>query len=334
MSNKKIINSYDFEIDNKLPKNIFRCHFFKTAYDDIPRNIDLNMAYCSIKDVDLLDYKICCTKHDGEKLAQYCNCQSFLEKMGNMYDKDRLELRSLKLMKESVEAAGKSSRTARNATFISLIMLIVAGFGLWLAYVGPQQEKDNKMQEQIKYIYRNINANEDIFISNINGLRYLKEDTKIDDLPFNYLELNLSSDMHDELQRKIGLVNYRFLLYYSENTNSLNSIINKIKDGFYSNKLNKKDKTIYFDLMEELSKEDWKDTKFNYQMDTGCLLKILRESFPYIIDNRNSQVECNNDSLSRIYHYFGYLEVETPAWMKPKFKEALKEQNIDAWWIN
>lgn len=331
-------NNYNFEFEeNKCPKNIFGCHFFKTEKDDIQGiRINKNEAYCSIENEILTDYKKCRSKHDIK--VNYPGCQSFLEKLGYMADKDRLELRNLQLIKNSLNQTNKSISIARGMFVVSIIALLVAIAGPILSYYlfiqQPERDKQARIEEQIKYVYRNINANEDIFISNINDLRHFSEAAKIDNLPLNYLELDLTADIHDELQKKIGLVNYRFLLYYVENTNSLNKIINNIKERFYTNNLKINDKIIYSSLMDKLNKEKWEDTKFNYQMDTGCLLKILQESFPYISDIRNQQMECDSNSLNRIYYYFGYLEVETPAWMKPKFKEALKERGIDAWWLD
>lgn len=336
MKEFKVIPDHHFIFEDEHPKNIYGCHFFKTFRDDVlGTKIEKNEAYCSLKNEILNDYNICIKKHCIN--FKHPGCQSFLEKLGNMDEKSRLELRNLQLIKDSLRQTNKSISISRWMLLVAVFALFVAIAGPILSYYlfveQPKRDKQIKIEEQIKYVYRNINANEDIFISNINDLRNFKSNTQIDNLPFNFLELDLTPDIHDELQRKIGLINYRFLLYYSENTNSLNILINRIKNGFYSKNISPKDKDIYSDLMDMLSKEGWKDTKFNYQMDAGCLLKILQESFPYIVDDRNKQMECNHDSLNRIYYYFGYLEVETPLWMKMELKDALKERGTDAWWI-
>ena len=101
MKSSQKIQNYDFKFKEEYPQNIFKCQFFKIAADDVPgRQINKGEAYCSIRDEVFTDYKICCTKHDGNQPDNYLHCQSYLEKFGNMYDKDRLELRNLKLMKE------------------------------------------------------------------------------------------------------------------------------------------------------------------------------------------------------------------------------------------
>lgn len=224
-----------------------------------------------------------------------------------------------------------------------ITLVLVTPFTVYLGLTQPDRDRKADSEQSIKnqttLLYRTIVANEDIFIENINNLREFSDATTSQLLyfPNNYIYEDLNLEIQDELQNQIGLVNYKLLLYYIDQTNLLNKTISDMREslrneGFESEKfvVNKK---FYHDLMSYLNQESWENTKFNYQMDTGCLLKILQEAFPFIRDERNSQIECGTDSLNRIYYYFGYYEVDTPSWMKPKLKDALGERGIDAWWI-
>jgi len=233
-----------------------------------------------------------------------------------------------------------TNRIIVTATVISLVF--VTPMSIYLAVTQPERERKIERQNQIKSevltLYRTIVANEDIFIDNSNSLREFMESTSLNTLPSNYIKENLNLGIQDELQNKIGLINYRFLLYYIEQTNLLNDTILEIKRDLPANGLESQNivesKNFYRDLMNYLSQEGWEETKFNYQLDTGCLLKILQEVFPYIHDERNVSIECRNESLNRIYYHFGYYEVDTSQWMKPRFREAMKDRGVDAWWID
>jgi len=344
---KNNIKNFEFEKDeNNNPKNIFHCQFFKVGTEaNIASNailVGYGQAFCSIKEKELKDYKECCTKHEGDKPNNYQHCQAYLERLGNMNDKNRLELRNLKLMKESVVSAGKSTKVAAIAAWAAVITVIITGLGVYFTYIQPEREKiksdEIETKNNIVSFYRTIAANQTAFIDNSNIIHDFASTTTFYNLPFNYLANDIPTTIQDELQRKIGMINYRYLTYYIEQTKILNESINNLKTGLMYEGLNSNNFTelrqSYIDLMSYLSEDSLEKTKFNYLTDTECLLHILRESFAYIRDPRNELAECRNESLNRIYYQYGYLEIDTPEWMKSKFIEALKERDINAWWIN
>ena len=143
-------SSYIFEKDKKgYPKNIFNCQFFKTQ-DQVDKDPDFTSriamgdsaldlvrstkerVYCSIRRQILEDYRICCTKHEGTSPDAYLHCLSYLERLGNMSDKERLRLRELHLMSESTRTAqkaaissAKSARASTIAAWVAVVALII-----------------------------------------------------------------------------------------------------------------------------------------------------------------------------------------------------------------
>ncbi|EKD43244.1 MAG: hypothetical protein ACD_72C00396G0005 [uncultured bacterium] len=214
--------------------------------------------------------------------------------------------------------------------FITLIMAVTSCVSVYFAFIQPERDKkiagEIEKQNKILSLYREINANEDIFISNVNNSNNFYTSTKEIDLPFNYITENLDLGIQDELQKSIGLINYRFLLHQIELTNTLNERISSIKNNFYNKNINIKNENSYKNLMDYLSIESWKETKFNYLKDSGCILAILQKTYPYIKDERNKQIVCETDSLNRIYYHFGYLPIDTPTWMKPLLRDAVKSR--------
>lgn len=219
-----------------------------------------------------------------------------------------------------------------------LVTILYSSAVLYLGFIQPERKQRAELESKIVSLYRDIITNEDVFISNTNNLNEFKELISIDTLPYIYIQQSLNLDIQNELQNKIGLINYRFLLYYMEQTNLLNNVINKLKIDFSEEGLKSErlieNKKFYINLMEYLTEAGWKETKFNYFIDTECLIYIMRSAFPYIKDERSDQIKCRNDSLNRIYYHFGYLEIDTPEWMKVDLKKALEERGIDAWWID
>ncbi|MFA6307130.1 MAG: hypothetical protein WC639_04980 [Patescibacteria group bacterium] len=136
--NKKEINNFEFEFEYDKPRNIFKCQFFKVGYEDEKLGygkIDKDKAYCSIRDEELSNYKTCCTKHEGQEPSKYLHCQSYQEKFGNMSDKDRLELRNLKLIRESVIKADQSVQQARRANILNWVMLFITLISVFLQFI-------------------------------------------------------------------------------------------------------------------------------------------------------------------------------------------------------
>ncbi len=135
----------------------------------------------------------------------------------------------------------------------------------------------------------------------------------------------------------MGISQFQFIQYYLEQTKDLNRAIENLKVSFVDAGagsdifLQRRDR--YLDLLRYSNAEKL-NTKFHYQLDTSCILDILRVHFHYIKDSRMETNGCSNDSLNRLYYFFGYYPKDTPEWLHPKFKEALKERGIDAWWVN
>jgi len=217
------------------------------------------------------------------------------------------------------------------ATKFLIIVTLLVSFGV--AFGVPMWEKRSRTREEITFLYRSIVANEDVFGTNLNNREKFKNSTDISNLPEDLINYNIGGDLHEILQKKLGLINYRFLLYYLNQTRFLNDLnkelsLNLIENGPNSNEY-KNTKQIYLETLDYLNGEKL-NTKFNYFSDTDCLLYILHKSFNYLtIDKRNEGLDCSNDSLNRIFYWFGYLPDDTPDWLAPRLKEAVKERGVE-----
>lgn len=230
----------------------------------------------------------------------------------------------------------KLARTNKWLVGVTIFLVIATILGtLFLPYWTDKKELKNKTRG----IYNSIIANEDIFITNINNIDEFKKTVSINTLPRNYIQQEIDPIIRNEIQKRFGVVNYQFFLYYIEQTNSLNSIIDELKTSFLKNGAQSQETikygNYYLELMNYLSKEGWKETKFNHLIDTECLVHLMRLAFPFIKDLRSEKAECRDESVNRIYYYFGgYIETDTPNWMKPLLKRALEERGLDASFIN
>jgi len=225
----------------------------------------------------------------------------------------------------------KTVRWTVVAVFVSIIFSILS---LYFAVIQPAYDKNIQneidIENNIKSFYTSVATNEVIFTNNSNELNQLKSNTSYKFLPNKYINFDLQTTAQETLKNKIGMMNYEFLMNYSDQTRLLNNLIDALNSSIVAQGINSKsfnnEKETYLDLMNYLNLEKWDETKLNYGMDSNCLLNILRASFSYIKDERNSLSTCANDSLNRIYYYFGYFPVDTPTWMKPLLRDAVKSR--------
>lgn len=207
----------------------------------------------------------------------------------------------------------------------SIIISSIVAFGV------PKYEEIRKQQAEIQSVYKQIVTNADIYISNINNKKNLEKSNQVSNLPESFLEYNnISDETKKIIQDKMGLVQYRFFLYYIQQTNFLNQEIQELKSSYIISGLNSKEylntKAVYFNTVDYLAQEKL-NTKLNYQIDSGCLQYFFEHEFSYLkTDGRGKMLECLNDSLNRIFYHFGYLPADTPSWLVPQLKTALNER--------
>lgn len=201
---------------------------------------------------------------------------------------------------------------------------------LFVAFVVPWYQRIQEGRAEIQAVYKNLIVNQDIFISNSNNIREINKGGKISDLPESFIEDNISREARRVLQDTLGLVQYRFFLYYFQQTVLMNEEIEQminysiITNAESLKQINPTGK--YLKTMEYLSLENW-DTKLNYQKDTECLQYFFEHSFLYIKpDGRGKAPECDYWSLERLFNHFGYLEADTPRWLKIQLREALNHR--------
>ncbi|MFH0805555.1 MAG: hypothetical protein V1901_01530 [Patescibacteria group bacterium] len=132
---------YSFEkTGDNYPKNVFRCHFFRVGTDGQKKcglfgEDSESKVCCSKKEEIIIDYKTCCTKHEGDSPDKYLHCQTYLEKMGNMSDEKRLKLRDVKLAKISIDTSKKIlketlKKPSWKGRIIGIILALIAVFSV------------------------------------------------------------------------------------------------------------------------------------------------------------------------------------------------------------
>src|SRR3989338_2175267 len=161
--------------------------------------------------------------------------------------------------------------------FTLIISLLAVGITVWIAYTSPQLQRNEETNNEIVSLYRNIIANEEIFIAN-DYREFLKNPTVVN-IPEPYINYPISGKVHEILQRKFGIINYRYLLYYLNQISLLDDIQKKMatevitsgSDSVASKRL----MSLYSELSIQLGGEDQKwETRLNLINDTGCLLYI------------------------------------------------------------
>jgi len=205
--------------------------------------------------------------------------------------------------------------------------------GISVAFGVPLYQKMTEEHAEIQAVYKNLVVNQDIFISNSNGVRELIKRGAISDLPELFIEDDISKDARKALQDIFGLVQYRFFLYYLQQTTLMNEEIKQMRDNFIASgvksfaQLNSTKK--YLATMELLNTEAL-DGELNYQKDTECLQYFFEYNFSYLtIDGRGKAPECSNGSLERLFNNLGYLPDNTPAWLVPQLKRMLDARESD-----
>jgi hypothetical protein len=217
-------------------------------------------------------------------------------------------------------------RTARVSLWVGIGAIIVS---LIIAIGVPIYQQDYQTRSELSALYGTIDANGNIFITNADDMRGFEASDTIANLPDAYLSYPIPNDLQQPLELKLGMVNYTFLLYYEEETILLNQTRDTLNTFLITKGANspeyKNAKQVYVRTMNYLSEDGWNQTKFNYVADPGCLLYLLQTGFGDSIpaSKFDKFMACSNDSLNRIFYWFGYLPPLTPAWMNPLLRDAL-----------
>jgi hypothetical protein len=219
-------------------------------------------------------------------------------------------------------------KTARISLWIGLSAIAAS---LIIAIGVPLYQQYHQSQTELSALYRTIDANSDIFVNNYDNMRFFVASDTIANLPDAFVDYTIPDDLDQPLQQKLGMVNYTFLLYYVDETKFLNQIRDQlntslITDGAASTQY-KNTKQVYIATMNYLELDGWKDTKFNYGIDADCLDYLLQTAFSSIpVSKFDKSVTCSDNSLNRIFYWFGYLPPLTPDWMLPLLKNALNQR--------
>ena len=150
---------YSFEkTGDDYPKNAPNCHFFKVGVDGqkecgpFGENSE-NKACCSRREEIIIDYKLCCTKHEGGDPDRYWHCRMRLSKSGNMSDENRLKLREMELRKVGIKTSGKILERVSTVRWWNKPWIIIVGllgviatiialwWGFWVYHNPPSPEE-------------------------------------------------------------------------------------------------------------------------------------------------------------------------------------------------
>ena len=210
-----------------------------------------------------------------------------------------------------------------------IISLIAVGITVCVAYASPRLQREEEVNNEITSLYRNIIANEEIFIAN--DYREFIKNPSITNIPEPYIDYPVSGKVHEVLQRKFGIINYRYLLYFLNQVSLLDNIQKKMTsevvafgpDSTQSKRLIK----LYSELSIQLGGDNQKwETKLNLIDDTGCLLYVFQRSFDFlVIDDRDRTVSCGDESLNRIFGMYGYLPGNAPNWFEDELRKAVRK---------
>lgn len=201
-----------------------------------------------------------------------------------------------------------------------------------VSFKVPANQKTELNHDEIQAVYKNLVINQDIVITNLNAINAFASSTEISDLPESFIENNISDSARRTIVDRFGLIQFRFFLYYIQQTALLNSEILQLRNNYISLGPTSTNyvlaKNSYLKTITYLSGEKF-STKFNYLKDSECIKYIFEQSFNYLdVDGRGKLRECSNDSLNRLYYYFGFLPDDTPNWLIPKLKNALDERGV------
>ncbi len=231
---------------------------------------------------------------------------------------------------EELETKRKFAHDNRNL-FVNVLTIAVA---LFVAFFVPSWEislqEKHREKADIQSLYQSIIANEDIFISNFNTIKYAQNNGLPVSTPEFHIEFPVTEGVHKKLQRGLGIDQYRFLLYFLNQTELLNQQIKVVRGAMAeSSPLSAHDMRVrsFYTTMESLENGDWETAKFNYIHDTSCILYMFQKTFPSIeINERESTISCSTESLNRLFYHFGFIRAEIPDWLVPELKAALNER--------
>jgi hypothetical protein len=216
----------------------------------------------------------------------------------------------------------------RNAWF----NVVAMGISLFVAFFVPPWEQSlrqrNEERAAIQSLYQTIIANGDIFSSNYNDLKRAVATSSAMFLPEPYIEFPIQENVHKVLQNGLGINQYRFLLYYLNQTLLLTQLNQEVRiDLQQRGPVSARDLESakrYQKVLDSLDMGGWKDSKFNYTVDTECLTYIFQKTFDFIAEaKRDSKIGCRADSLNRLYYQYGFIPDETPKWLLPELRAAL-----------
>jgi hypothetical protein len=233
------------------------------------------------------------------------------------------------------ELQSKRQFLHENRTLVAtLIAPSIAALGIFAsvvtALIVPIWQQERVQEAEIQGLYRNIIANTDIFIGNygmvknaINGRFPLSH-------PEPHKEFVVSDRTHELLQRKLGIDQYRLLLYFMHRTALLNEEISNVEEEIAAKGLDRpaglESLQRYWLSLSALDSGTWENAKLNYIYDPGCLEYLLFRTFRSIrVVDRDKTATCNSDSLHRIFWQYGFIPAETPAWLIPELRAALNE---------
>lgn len=219
-------------------------------------------------------------------------------------------------------------RKTVTVNLIGNILVVIAA--ITVAYGVPIWQENRTERASIQSLYQTIIANEDIFIANYNDLKISLNKHEQTKLPEPFIEYSLDDSTSNDLQNELGIIQYRFLLYYLNQTHFLNEQINQVRNYLTtadSSDFSKNQIQAYWSTLQSLDDGGWQETKFNYIHDTECILVMMQKSYPFIqVAKRDELIECSSESLNRLFNQFGYIPVETPYWLIPDLRKALNER--------
>ncbi len=231
---------------------------------------------------------------------------------------------------ETLQAERIFSHDNRNL-FVNITTIFVS---LLIAFYAPRLEislqQKNQEEIDIQSLYQSIISNEDIFIGNSNAIQYAQNNNLPISSPEFHIEFPIKDNIHKMLQREFGIDQYRFLLYFLNQTTFLNEKIKQVRSLMVdSGVLSAKNNQVksYQAMMNSLQSGDWEKSKLNYTHDTSCILYIFQKSFSFIeVAERERNMNCSSESLNRLFYHFGYISVETPIWLIPDLRDALNDR--------
>src|SRR3989344_6547430 len=205
---------------------------------------------------------------------------------------------------------------------------------IFIALYVPYYQKNIQQKAAVQSLYKEILTNQDIFISNSNNKRKLIQNDSVENLPELFIASNIDDETRKILQEKFGLIQYRWLLYYLQQTKLLNDEIDMMnsyliiqdKNGTMSSGyLNSKNS--YINTTNSLEKGD--GVKFNYVEDTECLYYFFEQTFRYLNIDHRGRATCEDESVFRLVYNFGYIEVDTPSWLLSQIKKIINTKKLE-----